>query len=375
MREQSEKLTHIALGGLTHEPAAALAQALVTRAPRGATELPLEQRLTRVFYSDDGSTAVEVALKMAVQFWAQNGLASRTEFVALSDAFHGETVGASSVGGINAFRDVYNSMLFPVHFTGIPSGSLLATSEQIRSALSTFETLLDKRSDHIAGVVVEPLVLGAAGMKMYAPAFLQGVRNICTQYNVLMIVDEVFTGLGRTGTLWASDAAGIVPDLLCTAKALSGAMFPFAATLATERLFNGFAGDRRRAFLYGHSYCGNPLGCAVALAVLDALDAEDVIAGIAARTAMINHCMEQLVREGCASNARTLGMIGAVDLGAHGYHADLGWQVYRAALKAGVYLRPLGDTVYVAPALNIPLPVLEELLAVLSAAIRTVIMR
>ncbi len=372
LRTQLESLTHIALGGLTHEPAILLAKELVCSAPGFANpSLPSGRELTRVFFSDDGSTAVEVALKLAVQYWAQNGRSDRAKFVALADAFHGETVGASSVGGIAVFRDVYKKMLFPVDYVPAPIEANDGRGIEVLTALALGQLrgLLEREEAQIAGVIVEPLVLGAAGMKMYPPAFLEGIRALCTEFDTFFIADEVFTGLGRTGTLWASDQASVVPDILCTAKALSGAMFPFAATIASERIYDGFRGSRERAFLYGHSYAGNPLGCAVALAVLRCIRDERVLEGIVEKSATIRASMKSIASETGAHNPRALGMIGAIDLGTSGYRSTAALKIYRHALELGLYLRPLGDTVYVAPPLNIPNDALEELLALMRLAV------
>lgn len=365
LQVQMQSLTHIALGGLTHEPAILLAKELVEIAP--TADGPSENKLTKVFYSDDGSTSVEVALKLAVQYWAQNGRPERGTFIALREAFHGETVGATSVGGIAAFRQVYQRMLFAVEYVQTPSSN---SAEDISAAVDSLRKLLRTKQSQIAGVIVEPMVLGAAGMKMYSPVFLQAIRELCTEFDTFLIADEVFTGLGRTGRMWACEHASVVPDILCTAKALSGAMFPFAATLASQRVFDGFRGGRERAFLYGHSYCGNALGCVVARAVLQTLREENVLAAIAAKSAKILHAMNQIANGASDMAPRALGMIGALELGHTGYHSGRGWMVYREALARGVYARPLGDTVYVVPPLNIQDSVLDELLTALAGAVQ-----
>ncbi len=238
--------------------------------------LPSEQRLSRVFYSDNGSTAVEVAIKMAAQYWAQNGRPARTRFVTLSGAFHGETVGATSVGGVPLFREVFGPLLFDV--VHVPSPAEEGGWER---AFAQVERVLREEGDTVAGVILEPVVQGAAGMQVYAPGFVRAVREATRAVDTFLIADEVFTGLGRTGARFACDLAEVVPDLLCLAKALSGGLLPFGATLATERVFSGFLGARERALYYGHSYCGNPLGAAVAREVLAVYRDEDVLGQVA----------------------------------------------------------------------------------------------
>ena len=369
LTEQAGNLPHVSLAGITHAPAAALASELAALAP-GADRLslPAAERLTRVFYSDNGSTAVEVAIKMAAQYWAQNGRPGRTRFITLSGAFHGETIGATSVGGVPLFREVFGPLLFDVVHVPSPAeeGGWERAFEQVQAALRA-------HPDEIAGVILEPVLQGAAGMMMYAPDFVRAVREATRAVDTFLIADEVFTGLGRTGARFAVDLAGVVPDLLCLAKALSGGLMPFAATLASERVFSGFLGAPQRALYYGHSYCGNPLGAAVAREVLAIYRDEDVLGQVARKAPRIRAAFERMAATipGLV-RPRALGMVGAVDLGGGGYLARGGWRVYEAARRRGLYLRPLGDTLYIAPALNIPDDALTELLDGVEASLREV---
>lgn len=367
--DQASVLAHTALAGIAHEPAARLGEELVALAP-GAQQagLPAEQRLSRVFYSDNGSTAVEVAIKMAAQYWAQNGRPQRSRFITLSGAFHGETVGATSVGGVPLFREVFGPLLFDV--VHVPSP---AEEGGWQRAFAQVEEALREQGDTVAGVILEPVVQGAAGMQLYSPEFVRAVREATRAVDTFLIADEVFTGLGRTGVRFACELAGVVPDLLCLAKALSGGLLPFGATLATERLFTGFLGARERALYYGHSYCGNPLGAAVAREVLAVYRDEDVLGQVARKAPKIKAAFERMARTvpGLV-RPRAIGMVGAVDLGGGGYLASGGWRVYEAARRRGLYLRPLGDTVYIAPALNIPEAALDELLHGVEASLREV---
>ncbi|MBI5512318.1 MAG: adenosylmethionine--8-amino-7-oxononanoate transaminase [Deltaproteobacteria bacterium] len=353
---QARSLPHGSLAGCTHEPAARLADRLVALAPEG---------LDRVFYSDNGSTAVEVALKVCGHYWAQNGRPRRTLFLALGGAFHGETLGATSLGGVEAFRRVYDPWTFEVLRAPAPD-----EPGGWERAFLALERAVLERSDALAAVVLEPVVQGAAGMRIYPPEYVSRVRALTRHVDTFLVADEVFTGLGRTGARWACDLAGVSPDVLCTAKALSGGLLPFAATLVTERIFDGFRGDRSRTFWYGHSYCGNPLGAAVALEALDVYVDEMVLEGIPPRAARIAERMSALGALPGVSNPRALGMVGAVDLGGGGYLSRAGWRVYSQALARGAYLRPLGDTVYLAPALNIPLGDLDALLDALEQSVR-----
>jgi adenosylmethionine---8-amino-7-oxononanoate aminotransferase len=363
LAKQAESFCHTTLAGVTHEPAARLAAELAAIAPG-----PLRW----VFYSDDGSTAVEAAIKMALKLWANEGRPARTRFVALDGAFHGETLGVTSLGGVEIFRRPFAGVLMECLHAPPPIGSAPgeAAYEQAFDALSR---LVRSGADTIAAVVLEPVVQGASGMRIYPPAYLTAARELCREHDVLFIVDEVFTGYGRTGPMWASQLAGITPDILCTAKGFTGGILPMAATLATERVFDAFRGSKERAFHYGHSYCGHALGAAVAREVLAVYRDEDILGGVAAKAAMIERAFVALESETGARHARALGMIGAIDLAAGAdYLGGRGWRCYEEARRRGAYLRPLGDVVYVAPPLDITHSDLEELLTIVDESVRAV---
>lgn len=362
LKRQAEELAHCALAGITHPQAAFLAKELIDVAPPG---------LSRVFFSDNGSTAVEAAIKMATQFHAQNGEPHRKRFVALEGAFHGETVGVASLGGVEVFRKPFAGLLFDcIH---VPSPGDANAYEQAFEALTR---AVEKGAGEIAAIVLEPLVQGASGMRMYEADYLRHARKLCDEHGIFLVLDEVFTGYGRTGRMWAADHAGIRPDILCTAKGFSGGMLPMAATLVTERVFEGFLGDKSRAFYYGHSYTGNPLGAAVAREVLRVYRDEKVLEGIAPRARKIEEAFERMRQLPRVLRTRSLGMIGALDLDeSGGYLASIGWQVAEQARKRGVYLRPLGNVVYVTPPLNIAESDLDELLAKVEEAVREVVGR
>jgi adenosylmethionine-8-amino-7-oxononanoate aminotransferase len=354
LKRQADEMCHVALAGITHRGAAELGEALCAAAPEG---------LEHVFYSDDGSTAVEVALKLSLQYWAQNGRPERSTFVALEGGFHGETLGVTTLGGVEAFRRPFAAALPPCHHLPSPAHGL-------DRAVDSLASLLEERSREIAAVVLEPMVQGAAGMRVYAAEYLRAARELCDAHETLLVFDEVFTGFGRTGPMWASDHARVTPDLLCSAKGLSGGMLPMGATLANDRVFDGFLEDSDRAFLYGHSYCGNPLGAAVALEVLRVFEDEKVLERAAAKAQRIATSFEAMADVPGVAAQRSLGMIGALDLaGETGYLAYAGWAVFEEARKRGVYLRPLGNVVYVTPPLTIPDEDLDLLLGVVRESV------
>jgi adenosylmethionine-8-amino-7-oxononanoate aminotransferase len=358
LREQSERMCHVALAGIAHEPSARLADELCAVAPDG---------LERVFFSDDGSTSVEVALKLALQFWHNKGKA-KTRFVALDGAFHGDTLGATGLGGVEVFRRPFASVVLECVHTPVPS------DDGYEQAFDAITKLVRGGSDEIAAVVLEPLLQGAAGMRIYPPAYLRAVRELCDRHDVLLIVDEVFTGYGRTGSMWACDQAGISPDLLCTAKGFTAGILPMAATLASERVFEAFLGEPEKAFYYGHTYCGHPLGAAIAREVLAIYRDEDIVANVAPKAERIAACFEQLAALDGVKSWRALGMVGALDLdGDAGYLAKGGWKVFEHARERGAYLRPLGNVVYVAPPLNISDKDLDELLTIVDESVRAVL--
>lgn len=359
LKRQADVLCHTALAGITHAPAAELAEALVEVAPAG---------LTHVFFSDDGSTAVEVAMKLALQYWAQNGRPARRRFVALEAAFHGETLGVTALGGVEVFRRPFAGVLLDcIH---VPAPGDGAAYEH---AFDDLRHVVRDGADSIAAVVLEPVVQGAAGMRVYDPAFVRAARELCDSHDVFLVCDEVFTGYGRTGPMWASQSAGIAPDLLCSAKGLSGGMLPMAATLATERIFEGFLGDPDRAFFYGHSFCGNPLGAAVACEVLRVFDDERVLEQVSRKAPVIARAFSAMATLPGVARVRSLGMIGALDLeGPEGYLADAGWRVHAEARRRGAYLRPLGNVVYVTPPLTIADDDLGELLGIVHESVAAV---
>jgi adenosylmethionine-8-amino-7-oxononanoate aminotransferase len=369
MAEQAAELAHCALAGITHEPAARLAAELVAIAPPG---------LTRVFYTDNGSTSIEVAVKMALQAWQQWGAPKKTRFVALDGAFHGDTLGATSLGGIDLFtRSVANARFDCVHVP-FPDAAGYAR------AFDAIATILSREKDALAAVFVEPLLQCAAGMRVYDGAFLRELRALCTRHDVLLVFDEVFTGYGRTGTMWAAEQAGVAPDLMCLGKAFA-ALLPMGATLATERVFDAFRGGKERALYYGHTFCGHPLGAALAREVIAIYRDEQIMARLQPKAARIARAMNDLANRPGVVRTRALGVVGAADLepvsnanlnhgadarASGGYLGRRGWKVYEEARRRGAYLRPLGDTVYLCPPLTIAEDELALLLEILEESVR-----
>ncbi|TAH36905.1 MAG: adenosylmethionine--8-amino-7-oxononanoate transaminase [Planctomycetota bacterium] len=328
MAEQAARLDHVIYAGCAHEPAARLAGALAGLAPRG---------LSRVFYSDDGSTAVEVALKAAYLAWARRGEARRSVFLALEGGYHGDTFGAMSAGDPQPFFRELSPFLF--HVARVPADA------------AALEQALAAQDGRVAALILEPLVQGAAGMKMHAPQFLRDARRLCDARGVFLIADEVMTGFGRTGSLFACEQAGIAPDLLCLAKGLTGGTLPLAVTLAREEIYAAFLGpDRGRALFHGHSYTANPIACAVALESLRVLDEERTPQRLEQIGGWIENGLEGLRSAAGVREIRRCGGIVAVELdGAGGYLAPLGEHLRAACRGFDVLLRPLGNVLYALP--------------------------
>ncbi len=355
LAEQSQALVHRALGGIAHEPAARLAEEICAIAPAG---------LSRVFYTDNGSTSVEVAVKMCVQAWRQLGAPEKKRFVALDGAFHGDTLAATALGGVEVFRRPFAGILFDCVHAPAPDEAGYAR------AFEAIAQIVREGAKTIAGVVVEPMVQGAAGMRMYAAEYLRELRGLCDRHDVFLVVDEVFAGYGRTGPMWACEHAGITPDLMCVGKAFAS-LLPMGATLATERIFDAFRGDKERALYYGHTFCGHPLGAALAREVLAIYREEDVLGQVARKAPVIARAFAALASLPGVRAVRSLGMIGAADLaGRGGYLGGAGWRVSAEARARGAYLRPLGDTIYVCPPLTIEEGDLDALLGIVMESVR-----
>ena len=329
--EQAATLEQVIFAGCTHEPAARLAAELVNVLPPG---------LTRVFFSDDGSTAVEVAVKAALQFWRNNG-ESRPLIAALEHAYHGDTFGAMSVSARGTFTDPFADRLWSVERLPDPVDG---------DTVAALRTLIDRRGSELAALIVEPLLLGAGGMRVWSEHTLRALAECCAKAHVLLIADEVLTGFGRTGPLFACARAGVAPDIMCLSKGLTGGALPLGATVTTERIFEGFRSqDRRRTLFHGHSYTANPIACAAGRASLALLDADSARSREAIERAHREH-MARLASHPRVRRTRVLGTIAAFDVdGEEGYLSSVGSELGAFALRNGVLLRPLGNIVYVLP--------------------------
>jgi adenosylmethionine-8-amino-7-oxononanoate aminotransferase len=345
--EQARKLEHVIFAGFTHEPAEELSQRLVRVLPAG---------LEHVFFSDDGSTAVEVALKMALQYWQNGGKPGKSRFIALEHAYHGDTAGAMSVGADSGFVSAFSAMRFPVlrapsaYCYRCPVGKMRATCAI--DCLEPLERLLEQHHGEIAAIIAEPLLQGAGGMIVHPVEFLRGLRELASKYGVLLIADEVLTGFGRCGRMFACELAGISPDIICVSKGLTGGFLPLAATVATHAIYESFySADRGRTFFHGHSYTANPLGCAAAIASLQVFDSEPVFERIAA-IEKVHRQRAPLLREHPAvGDVRMIGTVAAIELKDDdpGYFSSVRPFLYDFYLHRGVLLRPLGNVVYVLP--------------------------
>jgi adenosylmethionine-8-amino-7-oxononanoate aminotransferase len=371
VRQQLDRIAHSTLLGLASVPSIELAERLVGIAPAG---------LTRVFYSDAGATAVEIALKMAFQYWKQCATPQpgRTKFVSLTHGYHGDTIGAVSVGGIDLFHGLYRPLLFPT--LQAPSPYCYRCPLQMRredcgmACAAKMEAILAEHAGEVAAVIVEPLVQGAGGMITQPAGYLRRVADACRRHDVLLICDEVATGFGRTGRMFACEHEGVQPDLLCVAKGITGGYLPLAATLATERLYEAFLGDysQYRTFFHGHTYTGNALACAAGIASLDVFEKDGVLGRIAQLESLLRERLAAVARMPHVGEVRQRGLMVGIELVAdramrQAYPAAerRGGQVCLAARKRGVWIRPLGDVIVLMP----PYCISDESLARLVAAV------
>jgi adenosylmethionine---8-amino-7-oxononanoate aminotransferase len=364
VRAQLDRVAHSTFLGLTHEPGVELATRLVDVAPPG---------LSRVFYCGDGSSAVEAALKMAYQSAAQRG-EQRPLYVHVEHGYHGDSLGAVSVGGIDLFFGTYRPILLEtrqVSSPGVPAG----TPERADAVLRELAALLDREGAQVAAVVVEPMVQAAGGMLTHDASFLRGVRSLCDGAGALMLVDEVATGFGRTGAMWGVDHAGVTPDLLTCGKGLTGGYLPLSAVLATEAVFEAFQGrhDEYRTFFHGHTYTANPLACAAAVANLRLMAERGTVARAAAIGERLAALLEPLAKEPGVVAVRRIGTMTGIELGPFDAARRVGWQVCRRARDEGVLVRPLGDVVVLMPPLGICDDDLDLLVDVVGAAVRGVV--
>lgn len=347
LKSQLDLLEHAMLAGFTHEPVVELSEQLAART---------DNVLGHCFYASDGASAVEIALKMSFHSWRNHGQSDKREFVCLQGSYHGETIGALSVTDVPIFRDAYGPLLQQAHVVMSPNARAAKDGESAadvaRRAAAALENLLQERAQHIAAIIVEPLVQCATGMAMYDPVYLQEVRTLCDRYQVHMIADEIAVGCGRTGTFFACEQAAIWPDFLCLSKGISGGYLPLSLVMTRDEIYQAFYdSDIRRAFLHSHSYTGNPLACRAALATLAIFDEDDVINTNRVRAARLTAALAPLAAREEVSHFRQCGMIWAFDavIADTDAAATFSHRFFTTALEHELLLRPIGNTVYLMP--------------------------
>ena len=388
IKAQIDKISHSTLLGLGNIPSIELAEKLVQIAPKG---------LTKVFYSDNGSTAVEIALKMAYQYWQQLRTPNsklRTKFVAFTGAYHGDTFGSMSVGEIDVFVEKYKPLLFPTYKAyypycyrcpvdkTYPSCKIACIKKLAPDCLyQGFEEILKSHHKEIAACIIEPIVQGAAGMIVSPPGFLKEVRRLCTKYNILLIADEVATGFGRTGKLFACRHENVVPDFLCLAKGITGGYLPLAATLTTEKIYKAFLGkyDELKTFFHGHTYTGNPLGCAAAIANLNIFKKEKTIQKIQPKIKLLSELLAGFKELPYVGDVRQKGLIAGIELvkdkltkESYPMNERIGHKVCMEARKYGLMIRPLGNVIVIMPPLSITVEELKKMLDIVHQCIQSV---
>jgi adenosylmethionine-8-amino-7-oxononanoate aminotransferase len=360
IKDQLDQLEHVMLAGFSHQPVIELSERLVKLTPPG---------LERVFYTDNGSTGIEVALKMSFHYWRNVGQPAKQRFVTLTNSYHGETVAAMSVGDVALFTDTYKPLLLDTIKVPSPDCFMrpqgMGWEEHTRNMFALMEQTLAEHHHEVAAVIIEPLIQGAGGMRMYHPVYLKLLREACDRYGVHLIHDEIAVGFGRTGTMFACEQAGITPDFLCLSKALTGGYLPMAAVLTTDVLYQAFYDDYStlRAFLHSHTYTGNPLACAAALATLDIFEQDRVIEANKPLAARMASATAHLADHPHVAEVRQTGMALAIEMVAdkaartpYPWQERRGLAVYQHALERGALLRPLGSVVYFLP----PYTITEE---------------
>ncbi len=353
LKKQTKKIEHVLLAGFSHEPAIELAERLINLMP---------ESLTKVFYSDNGSTAVEVALKMAYQYWLQSGFPNKNKFIALKNSYHGDTLGAVSVGGVDVYHKIYKPLLFDIFQAESPyCYRCPAKKEKFfceLECLNSVEKILEKHAGEIAGIIIEPLVQAAAGMIIYPAKYLTKLRSLCDKYNILLIDDEVAMGFGRTGKMFAFEHANIAPDIVCLAKGLTAGYLPLSATITSDKIYQAFYDDyeKLKTFFHGHSFTGNPLAASIAVENLKIFEEEKIIESIQPKIQKLKLELEKFWKFDCVGDIRQIGMIGAVEIvknkktkEPYSFEERIGSKIYKEALKKGAILRPLGSVIYFMP--------------------------
>ena len=376
LTQQAEKIEHVLLADFTHIPAIELAERLIKLSG---------EPFSKVFYSDDGSTAVEVALKMAYQYWYQKGKPEKKYFVSMTESYHGDTLGSVSVGGIDIYKKIFNPLVFETLKVSAPyCYRCPQNKEQCKCSIDCIaevESLFKHRHNEIAAMIVEPLVQGAAGMRMYPPQYLTKVRELCDRYDILLIDDEVAMAFGRTGKYFAFEHANIKPDIFCVAKGITAGYIPLAATITTDKIYNAFYDDfsTLKTFYHGHSFTGNPIACAVAVENLKIMEQENIIENLKTKITKLKQCLEKFRDLAHVGDIRQTGMIGALELvknketkEPYQFEDRIGHNVFKEALKNGALLRPIGNVIYFMPPYIIKNEEIEKLTKIAYNAIKIV---
>ena len=353
INKQLNSLEHVLFAGFTHKGAISLAEKLISITPKN---------LTKVFFSDNGSTAVEAALKMSFQYWHNIGKAKKTKFVSLDYGYHGDTVGTMSVSGVDLFNEIFSPLFFKSHKVPSPYCYHCPMNKQYPTCniecIKPLETLLRRKNKEIAAIILEPLVMAAGGMIIYPREYLKKVAQLSKKYNVHLIIDEVATGFGRTGKMFACEHVNIQPDFMCLSKGITAGYLPLGATLTTEKIYKAFYAnyDKHKTFYHGHTYTANPISCAAALASLEVFKKENTLARIKSIIPLFHSEMEKFRDLTAVGDVRCLGMIGVIEL-----NKNKKTKIYKEALKQGIILRPLGNVIY----LFLPLCIKEKELKVI----------
>ncbi len=362
IKAQLDTLEHVLLAGFTHEPAIELAHKLVNMTPKG---------LEKVFYVDNGSSAVEAALKMSYHYHLNRGK-RKALFLSLSNSYHGETIGALSVGDVELYKDTYQPLLIANMQVPVPKDQSV---EAAKEALQALEEVLIVKADEIAAFIIEPLIQGAGGMHMYHPTYLSGARALTQQYNVHLIADEIMTGFGRTGKMFACDHAEISPDFMTLSKALTGGYLALSVVMTTLDVYQAFYCDYNeyKAFLHSHSYTGNPLACAAALATLEIFEQNDIIGENEKKSRYIIEALEKFSVLPNVKEIRQQGMVTAIELKGYEVTERIGLKVYEYALTQGVLLRPLGHVIYFMPPYVITYEEIDKMIEVAYEGVKRIL--
>lgn len=388
IKDQIDKISHSTLLGLGNVPAIQLAEKLVGIIGRGdplwspSCGQALGPAPTKVFYSDNGSTSVEVALKMAFQYWKHKGVSGRDRFLSLNNAYHGDTLGAVSVGGIDIFHSAFGPLLFNTYRA--PSPYCYRCELDMKypgcglACLSRMEDILSAHHTEIAALIIEPLVQAAGGMIVSPPGYLKGARGLCEKYDVLFIADEVATGFGRTGKMFACEHESVIPDMICLSKGITGGYLPLAVTVASEEIYNAFLGEfsELKTFFHGHSYTGNPLGCAAALACLEIFEKERTLEQLLPKIEILEDRLREISGMDHVGDARNKGLMAGVELvkdketkAPYPWEEKMGWRVCHYVREKGILIRPLGNVIVIMPPLSISSDDLRYMLDAIGEAI------